>query len=116
MAVKAATVIGFVIIALIVIIVVADIIMYVKRVGLYSFKAKPAPTASNNSTTKNLKVTKYSTVFYPNGEPDATTGKPKNSTTLNPGISSRLNNNLNAYNTASIQTNPSDWGPATPSS
>jgi hypothetical protein len=119
MAGKAAKIIGFVIIAIIILIVVADVIMYIKRIGIYSFKAKPAPSTATALDTKGLKATKvdkYTTVFYPNGEPDPTTGKLKDSKPLASGISSRLNNNLTAYNTAGIQTNPSDWGPAPPSS
>jgi hypothetical protein len=104
MAAKATTIIGFIIVALIVLIIVADVVMYVKRVGIYSFKAQPAP--------KDLAGSAY----YPNGEPDPDTGKPKEAKPLASGISSRLNTNLNSYNTAAILTNPSDWGPATPSS
>ncbi len=130
---KAIKIIGFVIIALIVVIVIADVIMYIKRAGIYSFKAQPAPASysgSGNGSTKALSdssgnigngiskatTTTVADVYYPNGEPDPTTGKPKGSSTLPSGVSSKLNNNLTAYNTAAIQTNPSDWGPATPSS
>ena len=126
---KAIKIIGFVIIALIVLIVIADVIMYIKRVGIYTFKAQPAPanySGSGNGSTKSLgdfgngiskaTTTTVADVYYPNGEPDPATGKPKSASAIPSGISSKLNNNLTAYNTAAIQTNPSDWGPATPSS
>lgn len=127
---KAIKIIGFVIIAIIILIVIADVFMYIKRTGIFSFKAQPAPanySGSGNGSTKSLAdsfgngiskatTTTVADVYYPNGEPDPTTGKPKGSSTVPSGISSKLNNNLTAYNTAAIQTNPSDWGPATPSS
>ena len=64
--------VGIFTIVAIVIIFIVDIVMYIKRFGLFAdYKAQP--TALDN-------------VYYPNGKPDPTTGKPKDSTKIPNGL------------------------------
>jgi hypothetical protein len=79
---------GGITLALIVIIVILVVVSYVTRKVFFTpYKAKPAPADKTN-------------VYYPNGEPDPTTGKPKDVVPLSgtkQGVSSTLTSNLNNY-------------------
>jgi len=92
-----AIIVGVITLLIVVGIAAADIVMWSKRSGLYTFKAPPAPA-------------KIANALYPNGEPGPD-GKPKNSTTLPPSLTSQIGTNLNAYLTKGVSSNPSDWGP-----
>ena len=105
---------GFLIptVIIVIVIVIVDIFMWSKRTGLYTFKAKPAPSGtSTKGGFLTPKATVYNTVYYPNGEPDPNTGKPANYSTLPTGIATSITNNLNLYAASGTLQSGLEWGP-----
>jgi hypothetical protein len=79
---------GGITLAIIVVIVIVVVVLYITKKGLFTpYKAQPAPADKTN-------------VYYPNGEPDPATGKPKEVVPLTgnkQGVSNTLTSNLNSY-------------------
>lgn len=111
---KATNIVCWICVALIVLIIIADVVMYVTGKGLYTFKAKPAPTTMSATKFLGMKTAPkaFTSVYYPNGEPDPTTGEPKNSSSLPANFQSAISQNLALYANSSTLHQPSEWGAA----
>ncbi len=97
---------GGITLAIIVVIVIVVVVLYITKKGLFTpYKAQPAPADKTN-------------VYYPNGEPDPATGKPKDVLPLTgnkQGVSNTLTSNLNNYSQYANGT-VNGWGAVAPSS
>ncbi len=93
--------IGGIITGLIIIgIVIADLVMYFTRKGLFSdFKAKPTDKPN---------------VMYPNGKPDAVTGKPPDVKGVPPPVLETNKSRLTGYLSLNPSGSPGDWGITVP--
>ena len=111
---KATNIVCWICFALIVLIIIADVVMYVTGKGIYTFKAKPAPTTVSSTKFLGMKVAPkaFTSVYYPNGEPDPTTGEPANSGTLASRFKTQINTNLGLYSTSASLHQPTEWGAA----
>lgn len=80
-------ILGLITIGFIIIVVILDVVFYIKRIAWFSpYKAQP---------------TDKTNVYYPYAEPDPETGKAKISSQLPSGVASVLQSNLTQYNSIS---------------
>lgn len=93
--------IGGIITGLIVLaIVIADLVMYFTRKGLFAdFKAQP---------------TNKPNAMYPNGKPDPATGKPPDLKSVPPPVLQTNKSRLTGYLSSNPSGTPGDWGITVP--
>jgi hypothetical protein len=83
--------VGFVILT-----IILNVVFYFEKMLWFKpYKAEPKGDDTN--------------YYYPNGKPDATTGKPADTKTIPSGVTGRIKGNLTQYNAISGSTE-SGWG------